>query len=845
MLKKLIFITGMVILLCLTFSLSGFGANLLDNGSFESGTTGWKPESAGFSISNSESHSGNSSLRLGNGGYTSGWFLKSPNPKLEAGRKYLFSVWYKVKYTGSGEMPVINANGYNSFLLYIRSNIGGSDMNYLNGVTGGTLIRDGEWHQFTFTFTPVAGNTEITNFAVRDYNIVDGMEYYFDDFDLRLAEPSAIQNESFEDPSMAPWQLSSGASCFSISTDEKNVGQSSLKLTGTDNQAYISQTISVAQNNSYEISFMSKGNAGGKVQICNSSGVAYEISVPVLTEDSDWENYKIYYTSAANTNIMIKISDTLNGVRYFDDFKISAFSGIGAETEFTSNNAVTLSVTNYTNSPKAVYAVLGAYDIASGLMSAYDTKEVTLSAMENQSFGLLVPASTGKKYMAFLWDGYDTMKPVSAIYTPDGILTDTRNISGTGINVSADLQGNITIYGGLGSMSNTNVGSIKITKSGFSSADDNVLIYAFPVGQNGGYSISLKLPQSYPSGTYNITVRGVEAAPIQTSTFYFINQGTISGIVNAMNGISGSAQMLSYITGDNNENLTLMGLDFTLFNTLSEAEKTEICDILIRAKNADISENNGYGGFLGDTLKDKFYDAVCVFEFYGNINSASVGSKYAVAEENLQNIGAEIEIGSIYASLDNTWNKKAIDNVLSIKFMRTKDIILEFHKESAIALINSANKSAMRHYILNSGLLSDKLSVTLGLDRNKLSGFSDMKLDTIFESLSAVEYTTVSGFITAVDRAITNSGGNSVVTRPSTGGGGGGGGGGSSYVITKEPQKQEPEPEPLKGNITWGEVFELFKKLGFTPNMNIPDATKETETPFTRDMVYKLLVSRQ
>ncbi|MBE5041264.1 carbohydrate binding domain-containing protein [Ructibacterium gallinarum] len=230
--------------------------NMIINSGFEDGTlNGWKTEGdKGAIVIQKDAHSGTYAFEINSNIWESRFCTIYPAPELEAGTEYQFSFWYKVNYTGGGEMPAPNPNGYDSFLLYIRSYLNGSDVHYLSTpVTGGTVIRDGEWHQVVRTFTPKEGNTSINQLGLRGYaNKLPGFEYYFDDFDLRKVGEDHFQNGDFEDPSMIPWIVDEQATTeFAITAEDKYDGEHSLKVDGTGSKSMYQQ-FAVTENTPYE-----------------------------------------------------------------------------------------------------------------------------------------------------------------------------------------------------------------------------------------------------------------------------------------------------------------------------------------------------------------------------------------------------------------------------------------------------------------------------------------------------------------------------------------------------------------------------------------------------------------
>lgn len=129
----------------------------------------------------------------------------------------------------------------------------------------------------------------------------------------------APANAGFEEGS-AQWSLPGE---FTITTADKNSGNSSLKLSATGSNHYAYQILAVNPNTNYVLSFYAKGNKQNWCKILTTSD-ATVAEIKTLGNNT-WTRYTVFFNSGNNQYLKIYIGDngeTTSGVLYFDDFVV-------------------------------------------------------------------------------------------------------------------------------------------------------------------------------------------------------------------------------------------------------------------------------------------------------------------------------------------------------------------------------------------------------------------------------------------------------------------------------------------------------------------------------------------
>ncbi len=131
------------------------------------------------------------------------------------------------------------------------------------------------------------------------------------------AAVNPVLNSGFESGTDS-WALESN---WAVTTEDKHSGSYSVKLSGTGGWKNITQTVAVARNTNYTLSFWGK---------CNTNSTVYKVldaSWNSLTgtsktfNDSMWTRYYLTFNSGDNTQVIIYIGDG-GGTCYFDDFEM-------------------------------------------------------------------------------------------------------------------------------------------------------------------------------------------------------------------------------------------------------------------------------------------------------------------------------------------------------------------------------------------------------------------------------------------------------------------------------------------------------------------------------------------
>ena len=426
-----------------------------NNLGFEYGTAGWQNDfTAGIGVTNTEKYSGESSLRIiSNPSANAQWFNStavSDGVNLTAGKKYLFSFWYKMDSVGKP----LTQNGDNSFAVILRAN-SGTQLDYIS-TNGGRLINDNRWHRYVKAFTAVSGSLDITHFALRNYNKLDGAVYYFDDFELTelsdndsIAEYLAangsnvfenpaydteLANGDFEQGNIYPWYAESG---ISIAYDSSQ-GRNAMKVSSANAAGSVCyRTIALKPNATYNMTFWYKTETLDATEVSfyvSSVKTAWYGNEPhfinrVNLEPSEtWTKFSRSFTNDSSQLAVIRIrrEATTSKTVYFDDFSIREIEPFSATIvpnmqALTANANFTLSVSilNEPEITKNVIAAIALYDTLNNKMEMLDADEYTYTAVNNQdiSLGFTLPASVQNKLLKiFVWDS-DTMKPIGT-YLP-------------------------------------------------------------------------------------------------------------------------------------------------------------------------------------------------------------------------------------------------------------------------------------------------------------------------------------------------------------------------------------------------------------------------------------------
>jgi len=129
-----------------------------------------------------------------------------------------------------------------------------------------------------------------------------------------------LTNSGLESGAISPWSTSAH---WSVSSEDKNAGMYSLKLTGTGDDCSVTQTVSVSQNTNYVYTFYAKAQRTQwcKVLTTGSSTLAEQQTIA----NNTWTKYTLTFNSGSNLSVILYLGD--NGGQantvYFDDFLLT------------------------------------------------------------------------------------------------------------------------------------------------------------------------------------------------------------------------------------------------------------------------------------------------------------------------------------------------------------------------------------------------------------------------------------------------------------------------------------------------------------------------------------------
>ena len=328
------------------------GKNLLTNGGFENGFSGWEVymDEASVALSSTEKHDGKNAVKLNGIG--------------EEGEEHWnklrqsFDVTPNTVYTVSGWAKITGAP-----IDTWKSKIEIEDADYQPFVT--LRIHDmgtkptGDWQAFSFDF-----NSEDNDFVRLSLCADNGGKnnvHYYDDLTVTASDKTAapvngeqpggtsagagaaFTNGGFESD-LDGWNVFADNGSLTVTTDERHSGEKSIKVNGVDNTAadiwnVMRQAVSVSPNTDYVVSGWAKITGApidtwkSKIEIEDSA------NTPFVTKrfhdmgekpTGDWQAFSFTFNTGDNDEIYLTLGADNGGtgnIHYYDDFDIQPKSG--------------------------------------------------------------------------------------------------------------------------------------------------------------------------------------------------------------------------------------------------------------------------------------------------------------------------------------------------------------------------------------------------------------------------------------------------------------------------------------------------------------------------------------
>jgi len=417
--------------------------NLIGNSSFENGITGWRNNSTGgkFAITNEDSYSGDYSLKLnGNTTATSAWFDRPDKIALQQNTKYVFSFYYKI--VNKNNVTISRPQDLAFIALRDTSNVdylslsSNSSTSANNGVSRDVYVVDGEWHKVTALFD--TKNRDQLDFkGVRDTNVYDGLDYYFDDFELRPVLDAEIFNGGFEEDTH-PWFLeynyTNGASPQNTIVSGDNTvahsGTGSLKIVGGGGDWWSTSHpyINLTPGKTYRLSFYYKfqGLVSQQLYLTRSQnswsgdGIHFVTDLLIGGED-EWHYYSTTFKNEDMTSMIIRIRDAapLGAVSYFDDFVLEEVTDFEFTSSFNMKNltagqelTAAINVTNGAVAEQELGGFMALYEGERLIGIGHDITGSVKGGSNALFMKLTLPADVSNKFVkVFVWDS-KTLKPL-------------------------------------------------------------------------------------------------------------------------------------------------------------------------------------------------------------------------------------------------------------------------------------------------------------------------------------------------------------------------------------------------------------------------------------------------
>ena len=257
--------------------------NLVVNGDFEDGLTGWSGSGATRSIVTDDVHGGSNALKMSNitGQYGSG--AVSGAIAVKANTTYVIKWWAK------------RLDGDKVFNLYI-------DGSY-KSVSGKNWMTSGDgsgWVEYTWVITPTVNSIKL-KFSTE---VEGGNPGTILLDDIMMYEKPAITNGGFETGDTEGWTVYNGST---VTTENPHSGTYSLHAYGNSWAGIAYQDIPVTNGRTYELSFWYYNNVGFNYKIVGqTSGTEYAATWKSNT--GEWTQVKHEFLATDESMIRLNFS---------------------------------------------------------------------------------------------------------------------------------------------------------------------------------------------------------------------------------------------------------------------------------------------------------------------------------------------------------------------------------------------------------------------------------------------------------------------------------------------------------------------------------------------------------
>ena len=378
--SKILALLAVVAMLCSVLPMGAMVAtaatNLITNGDFESGSTGWDMQ-FGTAADPTAAYAGTNGAHLiGDGSY---YTILSQKMTLEVGKTYKLSFRIKVV-----------KQGVNAFLTNVSAKKEEKVGYY-------PYWSYGEWTLVTYTFTPTKTSVTFKFTGVGGSSPVpaNAEEAYVDDVVVtEVKAPSFdgyITNGDFETGDMSGWNASSGTAV----TDVVYNGDYSMKVSGSWVNA--NQTITVKKQTEYFLSYYVKGGDMATYhRFGDSKSSSYLPGTQTTVNPADWTRYTLTFNSGDYDQIYLEFCCYGDTTFYLDDVKLVEIKDPSFDGYITNGDFETGDVTGWNMSFESTAESTAAYE---GSYGGHLFGDGSYYNIANQKF-TVVP---GKNYELSFW----------------------------------------------------------------------------------------------------------------------------------------------------------------------------------------------------------------------------------------------------------------------------------------------------------------------------------------------------------------------------------------------------------------------------------------------------------
>lgn len=278
--------------------------NLVTNGDFENGLTGWDnwSESDKFKATAESVHDGNGALLVES--TSQDWVGLTQNIAVEKNTTYELSFWGK------------NASMFCYKIM---------DSSWSSNLIEQYPTGNGEYQQYTATFD--SGDNETVILYISDA----ATNGYYDNFSIvkKGGNPVAVEFDGgFESGNLDGWQNSDAPDKFMVSSEDVYEGNFALKISSVSQEwKCIKYNLPIATNYMYRISFYAKGEATTYFKVINKDMTAELAGGVPNSSSGEWTLNSYEFNSKSNNEIVLYFADTA-GTVYIDNIVIERLSEV-------------------------------------------------------------------------------------------------------------------------------------------------------------------------------------------------------------------------------------------------------------------------------------------------------------------------------------------------------------------------------------------------------------------------------------------------------------------------------------------------------------------------------------